>query len=441
MSKPDRPFGPGPGRPFGQGEIRSFTGLRGCASVLVMAYHFALSMPPGAMPASRFLRNGYLWVDLFFLLSGFVMAYSQTPALAGGYRPRVHAAFLMNRLARIYPLYAVVIVESALLLAWRAPNGELPALAGTLALNLGLVQAWGLAPSLEGAAWSISTEWAAYLAFPLLWAACVAAPRRVAWLASALALLAIARLAAAPGPFTFPDQNRSGPLDIYSAATAAPLVRCVAEFTLGLAAFRVARFLAAQSSMAQSRAAQSRAAQSRMGGRPAFRLTWNGPAALAAAALLVAALSRPGLDVGVVVLFAVLLVSLSPGTGLLAQALGASVPYRLGQWSYSIYLIHDKFSRPAEWLRATLQDHVPFAPVVAAGLTGGVVVACGAATFHWIERPLRILSLKGVRSLPVRRGAAPPGHAAPGHAAPGHAASTGIVDAPANVATLENANA
>jgi peptidoglycan/LPS O-acetylase OafA/YrhL len=381
---------PAAARAFGQGEIRCFTGLRGCAAILVMLYHFSFSMPPGTLPPRIFLRNGYLWVDLFFVLSGFVMAYSQAALFAGGDRLRGYARFLMTRIARVYPLYALVIVESACLLAWRATHPDVGDFVRVLLLNLALVQAWGLAPSLEGAAWSISAEWGAYLAFPLLLWVTVSASRRLAATVAALAMLAIIGIAVSPGPFALPDQSRAGPLDIYSHATMAPLVRCIAEFTLGLVAFRVARHL-------------SRGP-----------LAWAGPTALATAALLVIALSQRGADVCVVALFAVLLVSLAPRRGLVDRLLAGAVPYRLGQWSYSIYLIHDKFSHLAGLLREQLAGRVPIASVVAVTLTGGVVIACGATTFFLVERPARNLLLGVARRLsdpgarPAAREAASP---------------------------------
>ncbi len=368
-------------RGFGQGEIRCLTGLRGVAATLVMLYHFTLGMPAGTVPMQTFLQNGYLWVDLFFVLSGFVMAYAQAPLFASGYRLRAHAGFLLTRIARIYPLYAVVILESACLMAWRTPQLDVAGFGRTLLLNLGLVQAWGLAPSLEGAAWSISTEWGAYLLFPLLLAATVLGSRRLAVVAGAAALLAIGAIALAPGPFSYPGQGRSGPLDVYSPATAVPLVRCIAEFSLGLLAFRVARRLSA--------GPQRRA----------------GAVALLTLAAILAALSQAGWDVLVVALFAVLLVALAPQRGVVGRVLGASAPYRLGQWSYSIYLIHDKFSHPAGTLQAWLAGQVPLPSVVAAVLMSLTVIACAAVSFFVIERPVRNWLLPFVRRWATR----PPG--------------------------------
>ena len=56
-----------------ESEIRAFTGLRGLACFYVMLYHFGFA---GILPKdfSAFANHGYLSVDIFFVLSGFVMA-------------------------------------------------------------------------------------------------------------------------------------------------------------------------------------------------------------------------------------------------------------------------------------------------------------------------------------------------------------------------------
>ena len=72
-------------------------------------------------------------------------------------------------------------------------------------------------------------------------------------------------------------------------------------------------------------------------------------------------LSVRGWDVAVVALFCVLVGALSRGQGLMAAALSGAVPYRLGRWSYSIYLLHDKFSHMVRMLRGRLDGHVPLA--------------------------------------------------------------------------------
>ncbi len=366
---------------LGPGEIRCLTGLRGCAALLVMVYHFTLALPAGTMPLQRVFANGYLWVDLFFVLSGFVLAYGQQGLFTGAYSMPAHVWFLLSRLARVYPLYGVVILESAVLLAVRAGHVG----ASTLGLNLAMLQGWGLAPSLEGAAWSVSTEWAAYLLFPLLLGATVLGARWLAVVAGLAAAAVLAHLAQAAGPFTLPDQGRHGPLDLYSSATIAPLWRCLAEFSLGLLSYRVANHLAG------------------LLRRGVWRPGTAGALAVAVAGLIVALLSLHGWDLTVVALFCALLVVLSQQRGRLAAMLAAPAPYQLGRWSYSIYLIHDKFTHPAQQLRGVLAARVPFASGLTVLLAGAAVVGCSALTFVLVEQPLRRAMMQVLQRVPAPR--------------------------------------
>jgi peptidoglycan/LPS O-acetylase OafA/YrhL len=77
-------------------------GLRGVAAVMVMLYH--------AAPA------GYLAVDMFFALSGLVIAQAYEGRLHGGLTPR---EFAWLRLARIYPMYLVGALLGAVLVGFR----------------------------------------------------------------------------------------------------------------------------------------------------------------------------------------------------------------------------------------------------------------------------------------------------------------------------------
>lgn len=341
--------------------------------MMVMLYHFSLSVPADTLPMQNLLHNGYLCVDLFFVLSGFVMAYSQTRLFETGYRVRNHIAYLAARIARIYPLYAIITIESFCLLVWRTTDPDWYALGRILFLNLTLVQAWGLAPSLEGAAWSISTEWAAYLLFPLLLAVSVFASKRTALITAGTSLLVILIVAFGPTQVSFLGQGRSGPLDIYSSATALPMLRCIAEFVLGLTTFRVAQDMVGEIQ------------------------AWAGPLAWVTVMAIVALLSRSGLDVYVIALFPVLIIVLIPQAGAVGKILSSRTPYRLGQWSYSIYLIHDKFSHLAGGLRDWLAVRTPMASEVTVVAMSALAIGTGALSYFVVELPLRKLVLRVVK--------------------------------------------
>ena len=95
------------------GEIKSLTGIRGVAAVLVVLYHTATTVGVFA-PVMPILMHGYIAVDLFFVLSGFVMAVTYRQAFAGKWGTQPYIQFLLKRLGRVYPLYVVLVVVTAI---------------------------------------------------------------------------------------------------------------------------------------------------------------------------------------------------------------------------------------------------------------------------------------------------------------------------------------
>lgn len=79
--------------------LSQLDGLRGLAALVIMFYHAQLVYRMGG-PFER----GYLFVDLFFLLSGFVLAVSTEKKLIGGIGA---VAFTWARYKRLFPLVAV----------------------------------------------------------------------------------------------------------------------------------------------------------------------------------------------------------------------------------------------------------------------------------------------------------------------------------------------
>jgi peptidoglycan/LPS O-acetylase OafA/YrhL len=162
------------------GDIPALTGVRGLAAVGVMAFHYWFyDWAPMNTVGGAACARGYIFVDLFFLLSGFVMAAAYGRTFAGGFGAADYARFIAVRLARIYPVYAVVLAVTVAIAVVHplhsADTGAAPLLA-----NLTLTQAWFEIPSTIGTAWSLSTEWAVYLVFPLFVAALLASRPRTA---------------------------------------------------------------------------------------------------------------------------------------------------------------------------------------------------------------------------------------------------------------------
>jgi peptidoglycan/LPS O-acetylase OafA/YrhL len=155
--------------------IAALTGIRAIAAFWVVLFHFRaelVGLLPGLSPLLPFATAGRLGVDLFFILSGFILTYNYSDTFRS-----VHLAgygrFLWLRLARIYPVHlftlAVLlgIVSGARVLGLPVNPPEMYSIR-TLITNVLMVNAWGgMELSWNYPAWSISAEWFAYLAFPL----------------------------------------------------------------------------------------------------------------------------------------------------------------------------------------------------------------------------------------------------------------------------------
>jgi peptidoglycan/LPS O-acetylase OafA/YrhL len=211
-------------------KIDALTGIRGIAAWLVVLYHIRTGMADSLpAPVMAILAKGYLAVDLFFVLSGFVLWLTWGQRFGTG-GLSLTLEFMRKRLARVWPLHAAILGATVGFAAILAATGrplpphfrwdELP-------LHIILVQNWGFTVDLgwNDPSWSISTEFAAYLCFPVA-AVALARVRLAPWAAVLVAtgsILALDRIfAAAGGALLGHDIARLG------------LVRCLVEFACGM---------------------------------------------------------------------------------------------------------------------------------------------------------------------------------------------------------------
>ena len=172
--------------------IPTLDGLRGLAVLLVVREHLPRGLFGAAGEALRFaVQPGYLGVDLFFVLSGFLITRILLADRARG-RPLRH--FLIRRFARIFPIYYLLI-----LVMWLAsPGTYLAWCAGYLSNFYFAVHR---APSPMEHTWSLAVEEHFYLVWPLAvtWLP-VASSRRLArfGILPAAVLLAFATAALEP---------------------------------------------------------------------------------------------------------------------------------------------------------------------------------------------------------------------------------------------------
>ncbi|GAA5055793.1 acyltransferase [Erythrobacter westpacificensis] len=335
--------------------LAALTGLRGIAAWWVVFYHARLSLTEWMPEAGTAIAaSGYLAVDLFFMLSGFVMWLNYGERLrregaAGA------PAFWWRRFARIWPLHAAVLgamVAFALVLLATGrdmanyPLAELP-------LHVLLVQNWGLTPELtwNHPAWSISTEVGAYLIFPLA----AVAVRWGAMRPWALVAGVIVAALALHGVFTLAGAETLG-----EQITRLGLVRCIVQFGIGM---MLANLWAVWS------------------GRGAIAAACAGASALC----LVALWLFEGMDTLLVPLaFAALLLALALDEGPAARLLSTRPLVWLGDVSYATYLVHFPLLIALKLL--AVDESLQIGPAAFAAYLL-ILLALSGGLYRWLEKP------------------------------------------------------
>ncbi|MFI9841953.1 acyltransferase family protein [Nonomuraea sp. NPDC051941] len=297
--------------------VGALDGLRGLAVAAVLLFH------------AGHLRGGFLGVDLFFVLSGFLITGLLLEELGrnGGLRL---AAFWERRARRLLPALTFM-VTSTLLLAWAFARPDLlryalqdaPWVAAQsvnwhyIGERIGYWNASGT--RLFAHLWSIGVEWQFYLAWPLMLAVAGRGPgghRRVALVAVAgalVSLLLMIRLGAAVDTTRAYEgtDTRAFSLLLGAAAATAPIRNAVAGLSrTAVDVLCVLLLCGLLTSWLLT------------GGEKAPGLFQGGMFAhsLAGAALIALLAHAPD--------------------GLAGRVIGSTVPRRLGELSYSLYLWH-----------------------------------------------------------------------------------------------------
>ncbi len=215
------------------GQIDQLTGLRAFLALWVVTRHLFHPFENGVLIDFGFrfsaFDHGYLGVDGFFILSGFILAYNY----ANG-RPLDYRAFVGARFARIYPVHfmtllgAIGLVFVKQFVLHKAVIGTAQNTYPALAANFVLLNAWSFkfVTGWNDVAWSVSAEWFAYLFFPVF---VVLAPARNRLLATALLLVPAGALAVLEWRSTSALSLPGG------------LARLIPEFYAGVLLFRLRR--------------------------------------------------------------------------------------------------------------------------------------------------------------------------------------------------------
>jgi len=341
-------------------EIRALTGVRGVAALIIVIYHYGkFRLDLSGYATVWAIPHGYLPVDMFFMLSGYVIGYVYLDQFRSESSDS-YKTFLIKRFARIYPAFIVISALYALKIAAGLTGEETFARFGWFDAvgNLLLLTGWGLnVYPLIGVSWASSAELGSYFVAPILmkytlqkdvrwWAICVA-----------LSLVGITLIA-------YSGQGSAGPLDVVARNSLLPLCRAIIGFTLGLATLRYADHLDKLSAFAQD------------------------VLVIVLLALMIGIAVFTADDLPIYLLF-IPFVAILSRDGRMAQALfGNRLVYHLGVISYSIYLLHPLFLTFAERSSRHVGNTLT-AYVCCTAVAFGTIWLLSYLSYRFIEMPGR----------------------------------------------------
>lgn len=352
-------------------QFKSLEALRGIAAVMVVLFHstFYLTSP------SKLVMHSDLFVDFFFVLSGFVMAYAYQDRVV---RQVSFKQFFILRLGRLYPLHLFMLlvwlpyIMAKVYLYQKGFGGSDPQLSSnayTFALNIFFLQ--GLAPNGQVGwnwpSWSVAVEFYTYLLFYLF---IVIESHRKTLIAPLLVSLSAFLLLYQSGPL----------LEVawYS------IFRCVGGFFAGIFLYRCHQT------------------------KPLLTTCTNIQASILevlSITLMLLSISfyenKPSVFfvLSVLSFMMVIIIFASQSEGIVTNLLNRSLPQYLGKLSYSIYLTHGiilaaasnviihlfKFQKQDQFVNAVFFNGSIFLNTVLVL----IVIVCSAITFRFVETPWR----------------------------------------------------
>jgi peptidoglycan/LPS O-acetylase OafA/YrhL len=294
----------------GHDRLDSLTGLRWFAAVFVVLYHlvyYNLATYGGAV--DRVAWAGYLGVEFFFVLSGFVLVWSLQPGDSA-------RAFYRRRFARIVPLHLLFLIPGAVVLAL----GLIEVSARSIVMTVPLLQAWWPGSvgehSLNPPDWTLSCEVFFYALFP--------------WIAARLTARSNAGVALAAGAAV------AGMLVLLIGLKATLPFETAFQLTYHFPVYRLGEFVVGVALGVLVR-------------RDAIRLPGLGVALVAVALMLLVLYLSPRFTVverGAVHLATLPVWALLVGAAAQADVRRRTSPFRhpvlvkLGVWSFALYLAH-----------------------------------------------------------------------------------------------------
>ena len=342
--------------------IPSLTGIRGVAAVWVLFFHLN-ALFPRLIHNSSFITAGYHAVDLFFILSGFILMYVHSQDF-------IHPTWLKTcefyaaRVTRVYPLNATILFGILIAFSWqtrfitwsRIQQPGSYSVAGFYQ-TLILANRWGRSlGEWNEPTWSLSLEIVGYVLFPFLVLG-ISRVRR-AWVSVLLGLTSLSLLILFQALTHTLYINSIGRLGA---------VRMLLGFFCGMLMChlrQLAPFLS---------------------GTPK-RVAWI------SCVLITGCIFVGPLHPLLVFPFASLIWALSYREGFVNTVLADGFAVYLGRISFALYLVHIPIFRYTEYLIATINPDAPIAFLYVEVLLA-VALSFGLATilYRWVEAPMHRL--------------------------------------------------
>lgn len=318
----------------------NLTSLRGVAALLTVVFHVDIILSVffgGQLVNSKksfFLSNMYVMVDFFFVLSGFILCYVYAQNFKDSVDRRSFIKFTIARFARVYPLHLFsLLLTSIFLFLLHQWGAEISPLIDTensfysFITNLFLLQSMNLHQwfTFTHASWSISTEWWMYMLFPFLVGPFIKLSKFGRLVIFALCVVGylligyiLVSLVTFPDTLSFLRSNEPLPFSL-NVSYQYGFFRCLFGFVIGMTVY-----FGYKENWAK-------------------QLFSSGYTFLFLLSGLMLCLHFGVLDVFTVLFFPFILLSAAYGNQNMNTVFATKPLQKLGDWSFSIYLLHQPF--------------------------------------------------------------------------------------------------
>ena len=369
-------------KPAPSDRIAALAGARAFPPLLIVMYHFSEGHHYSGVRAFDLLATrGYLWVEFFFVLSGFILTHVYWPRLKDLASRSGYIAFLRARLIRLYPLHLFLLLfllAMVVVLRFLAAQGDYLSIfdrpyhqdvsARGFWLSLFLVHAWNTMGSLtwNGVSWFVSVEFALCLVFPVL-----------LWLAEGRVWRGFALIAAGLGGLMALLLTSRHGLDI---TFHNGVLRGLCDFTVGVGMAVLFRRIRARDRIPDWLHSGLQLILVALLGLVILNTGW----------------SHTQRDILIVLPLMMLVFALAFDRGIVAKALQTRPPQIVGEWSYAIYLGQTTWLLGIRFLE---QQFYPSPDAIVLGMRFAdiwwveplfLVTACliwGGLLYHFIEIP------------------------------------------------------